>query len=155
MLPSLTHIKNLSLRNFRNFDKLNLEFADNNIVFIGQNGVGKTNILEAISLLAPGRGLRNAKLEEMVNLDATQDNICSIDANITFDDDERNIMIVKQSDNKRKISLDGKTINNQTNLAQIIDVIWLTPLMDSLFIGSAAERRKFLDQTQHISSPIT
>jgi DNA replication and repair protein RecF len=58
-------INELQLQNYRNFDTLSLKTPSRQIIINGDNGVGKTNILEAISLLSPGRGLRHAKLEEL------------------------------------------------------------------------------------------
>ena len=66
---SFDRIKFLKLINFRSHSEFNLELSGKPIAIIGNNGAGKTNILEAISLLSPGRGLRNSKFSEMVKDD--------------------------------------------------------------------------------------
>ena len=58
-------INSLNLQNYRNHRQLSLKFAPQPVIITGCNGAGKTNILEAISMLSPGRGLRNAKLDEI------------------------------------------------------------------------------------------
>src|SRR5262245_29837030 len=63
--PARVRLTNLRLTNFRNYASLDLPLAPRSVVFVGDNGAGKTNLLEAISLLAPGRGLRRATYEEM------------------------------------------------------------------------------------------
>ena len=62
-------VKNINLINFRSFNSLNLSFDEKVNIFFGKNGSGKTNILEAISLIAKGRGIRNSKFSEMVKDD--------------------------------------------------------------------------------------
>ena len=59
-------IKSINAFNFRNFENLDLSFDENLNIFFGQNGTGKTNILEAISLIAKGRGIRNASIHDLI-----------------------------------------------------------------------------------------
>jgi DNA replication and repair protein RecF len=66
MLPSI-FISKIILNNFRSHENFSIDANSSNVVLFGKNGVGKTNILESISLLSPGRGLRNAKNEEIIN----------------------------------------------------------------------------------------
>ena len=71
-------IRSLYLENFRSYEKLNLKIKDNRFVILtGKNGVGKTNLLEAISFLSPGKGFKNCNIEEVVrsNLDIQKSNI--------------------------------------------------------------------------------
>ena len=60
-----SYISKLKLTNYRNFERLNLELPDSSIALVGRNGVGKTNIIEAISVMQPGRGIRSAKFSDM------------------------------------------------------------------------------------------
>ena len=60
------NLKKLKLRNFRSHKSLDLDFYSHFIYFSGPNGVGKTNILEAISLFSPGRGLRGANINDLI-----------------------------------------------------------------------------------------
>jgi DNA replication and repair protein RecF len=82
MQPSI-YISNIILSNFRSHEKFTINSNSKNIVLFGKNGVGKTNILESISLLSPGRGLRNAKNEEIINKNTNTD--YGLSANLQFD----------------------------------------------------------------------
>ena len=62
---STTHISRLQLANFRNYTSLSVDLKPGAVVLIGENGAGKTNLLEAVSFLSPGRGLRRATFEEV------------------------------------------------------------------------------------------
>ena len=65
-------VSRLTLTEFRNYDFLRLNFADSPVVITGENGSGKTNILEAISFLTPGRGLRGAKLSDIKRIGSNE-----------------------------------------------------------------------------------
>jgi DNA replication and repair protein RecF len=144
-MTSKTTIQKLSLHNFRNFEKRNFAFEAQQVVIAGKNGIGKTNILEAISLLAPGRGLRNAKLDDIETL-KNPDKGWSVQAKILIDDvDLRTITTLKDDCARRKIIIDDKKTANQAHLLNVLNVVWLTPLMDMIFVGSASDRRHFFD----------
>lgn len=134
----------LHLSNYRNFGKLDLELQNKIILLLGDNGVGKTNILEAISLLSPTRGLRGAHFAELKNTFATEDIHWSIEAYLSsyapfvvttsYDDNK----------NKRKVQLNGAPATTG-ELLQALEVSWLTPAMEGIFTGPASNRRKFFD----------
>ncbi len=131
----------LLLTNFRNYGSALLETAPGFVLLSGDNGAGKTNILEAVSLLAPGRGLRGAALSEMARSDgpggfavSTELGETSIGTGTTAAAPER-----------RQVRINGaQTAVN--SLSEWLSVLWLTPAMDRLFSGSAGERRRFLDR---------
>ncbi len=134
-------LSRLSLTDFRNHAALSLQPTVQFIALHGANGAGKTNILEAISLLVPGRGLRRASLGEMARSDgaggfAVTAEIADVMLGTGVDAD---------APERRKVRINGAnaTING---LAEWLSVIWLTPSMDRLFADGAGARRRFLDR---------
>ena len=131
-------ISDITLTNFRNyiFRKFNFN-SDINIIY-GNNGLGKTNILEAISLLNKGKGCRSASLDTIPTINSNNFTIYSKIKN------HPNINYIGTSynslDKKRSIKTSNKTNNGR------LSIIWLIPQMNHLFISSKSERRKFLDQ---------
>jgi DNA replication and repair protein RecF len=143
------HIQTLSLSNFRNYTHARIEVDARPVVLVGANGAGKTNILEAISLLVPGRGFRRAKLPEMDNVQtrATWGVAADIEgirgaASIGTGRDAA----LEQTADKRIVKINGKIARAHTELADIFSLIWLTPQMDTLFIEGNSARRKFIDR---------
>ena len=147
MVSSNLSIKYLCLDKFRNYDFLELDLANGIIVIAGPNGSGKTNILEAISLFAPGSGFRNSKLSDMDNhhfklpwcIDAKINSIYGIK-------DVQTARTSRSGEDKRIIQIDGNISKNRAEIAKIFSVIWLTPQMDQLFINSRSNRLRFFDQ---------
>ena len=134
-------LSRLTLRDFRNHAMLEIRPQAQFIALHGSNGAGKTNILEAISLLVPGRGLRRAAMSDMVR-DAGDGGFAIvaevagnvIGTGVTPEQPERRKVRVNESD---------AAINS---LGEWLSVIWLTPTMDRLFADGAAARRRFLDR---------
>ncbi len=141
-------ISSLSLSNFRNYESVRIEVSPAPIVLTGANGAGKTNILEAVSLLTAGRGLRRAKLSEIENINAYGN--WAIAANINGRYGEVKIGTGRDSNNddidKRIVKIDGKVTRGQAELSRHISLIWLTPQMEQLFTEGASAGRKFLDR---------
>jgi DNA replication and repair protein RecF len=154
---SALFVSHLVLSNFRNYTHRKFSFDPRPIVITGKNGAGKTNILEAISLLAPGRGLRQAKLELLDRIDDGQRYPWGVTAEISLGDIESYTINTGKDTStfkaKRITKVDGDIIKNQTELARIGSVMWLTPQMDGLFIGAASDRRKFLDRLVYNFDP--
>ncbi|MCI5049788.1 MAG: DNA replication/repair protein RecF [Rickettsiales bacterium] len=140
-------IKQLTLSNFRNYESLHLDIDAPCIVLQGHNGAGKTNILEAISLLSPGRGLRKAKLREMSKADSDQGWVISaqIDAEGITHQIGTAVDTLSITD-KRIVKIDSEKTKSQAALAEYLTVIWQTPQMDGLFLDSNTARRSFLDR---------
>jgi DNA replication and repair protein RecF len=135
-------IARLVLTDFRNHAALTLEPGPGFVVLTGENGAGKTNILEAVSLLAPGRGLRRAGLSEVARqggpggfgVAARLGHGAELATGTRADAPERRLVRVNGA---------GATANA---LPEWITVLWLTPAMDRLFTEPAGERRRFLDR---------
>ncbi|HEX7782933.1 MAG TPA: DNA replication/repair protein RecF [Sphingobium sp.] len=131
----------LTVSDFRNHEDALIVPNHPFIVLTGENGAGKTNILEAVSLLAPGRGLRGAPLREMARQDggggfgvAAQVGGVTLGTGITADAPDR-----------RQVRIGG-TASTATALPEHLAVLWLTPAMDRLFTESPGGRRRFLDR---------
>jgi DNA replication and repair protein RecF len=144
-------IRRLTLSNFRSYHtaQIRLDRAGP-VVLTGANGAGKTNLIEAISLLAPGRGLRRATMEEFAFSEG--DGAWAISAEIegmlglatlgTGIDPP----VGEDSTPMRKCRIDRESVGSATAFADHLRVVWLTPAMDPLFNGPASERRRFLDR---------
>lgn len=118
------------------------------ICLLGDNGAGKTNMLEAISLLSPGRGLRRASYDEIGHLSAPDD--WSLFADLTRSNgDGLRIATGRHAstgERSRLIRFDGEAAKSADRLLDYVRVLWLTPAMDRLFVGPASDRRRFLDR---------
>lgn len=140
-------VRRLTLTDFRCYGQLRLETDGRPVVLTGANGAGKTNILEAISYLVPGRGLRRAKLSEAARDGATAWAV-SATADVAGRDIEIGTGFRPESGirEKRIVKIDGDIVKNQNALGQCMSAQWLTPQMDRLFLEGAAGRRRFLDR---------
>ncbi len=142
------HVARLSLSHFRNYHTAQIETALQPVMLVGANGAGKTNLLEALSLLAPGRGLRRATISEM---DTMGDNTSwAVSAELSSPAGMVMVGTGRDPENstidKRIVKIDGKITRSHAELAKIFSVLWLTPQMDTLFIEGGTVRRKFLDR---------
>ena len=135
----------ISLIDFRNHAATELgETAQFNLL-VGENGAGKTNILEALSLLAPGRGLRRAALSDMMRSDSGSG--FRIGADLRQDDGPVRLGTYMDSANpgRRRVRINGAE-SSATGLGEWLAVTWLTPAMDGLFTGPAGDRRRYMDR---------
>jgi DNA replication and repair protein RecF len=142
-------LQKLNLTQFRGYDALRLDVSGSRIVVLtGANGAGKTNILEALSLLTPGRGLRGADLLEMKNRKAGAEDLWAISAEVETTDGEtlRLGTGLARGVKRRVVRVDGKDARGQNALSDHMSVLWLTPQMDRLFIEGASARRRFFDR---------
>lgn len=168
-------VSRLVLTNFRNYNSMALNLNVSPVVITGENGSGKTNILEAISFLSPGRGLRSIKLDEADRIsegkgggdkgEGIKKNSYplpltpypwAISAQIKCGSEEIQIGTGRDgasSANKRIVKIDGDIIRGQAELAQSFSLMWLTPQMDGLFLAASSERRKFLDRLVYNFNP--
>lgn len=141
-------ITKLTLENFRNYRALSLELPARPVILTGHNGAGKTNILEAISLLCPGRGLRKSTLKQMDN-QAASSAPWVVTVEVQSRDEAYRIGMGRDGESqrdKRILKIDGELVRGQAVLTQVTNVQWLTPGMDQLFMEGGSARRKFLDR---------
>jgi DNA replication and repair protein RecF len=132
----------LALSDFRNHADAVIEPGPGFVALTGENGAGKTNVLEAVSLLAPGRGLRRATFPAM----ARQDGAGGFGVAATLIGDAvLGTGIEPRAPERRLVRVNGAAAP-ATALAEWLAVLWLTPAMDRLFAEPASERRRFLDR---------
>ncbi|WP_319487053.1 DNA replication/repair protein RecF [uncultured Cohaesibacter sp.] len=142
-------VSTISLSNFRNYASLQLPLSGCHVVLTGPNGSGKTNLLEAISFLSPGRGMRRVAYTEIAREQSPEG---SWAVSVALDSPMGEIKLGTGLQNgpdgllQRRIRINGATAKSAESLSDHISVLWLTPQMDSLFIGAASERRKWLDR---------
>lgn len=146
----------LSLTEFRNYRCLTLPLPDDAgiVVLTGENGAGKTNLMEAISLLSPGRGLRGARLAELTR--TAGEGPWRVAAKLATDAGERDLGTGLQAEtggpDRRLVRIDRRNAQ-PAELAGVLAVLWLTPQMDRLFLEGAGGRRRFLDRLAFLLDP--
>jgi DNA replication and repair protein RecF len=146
-------ITRLHLHRFRNHHALQLEVNAEPVVITGHNGAGKTNILEAISLLSPGRGFRGAALKEM---DYQKSEAWVVSAEVTRGDETMQIGTGRDAQSRQErriVRINGESIRSQRELAKHVAVQWVTPAMDHVFTQGGTPRRKLLDRITYHFSP--
>lgn len=142
----MTTVARLILQDFRSYEALDLAIGGQIVALVGENGAGKTNLLEAVSLFAPGRGLRRADLSEM----ARQAGPGSFAVSIALAEDGPRLGIGLGNENDgrraRLARIDGVQVGSALAFSDYLRVVWLTPDLDGLFRGAAGDRRRFLDR---------
>lgn len=146
-----TRFRRLTLTDFRSYERIDLELDGRPVALSGRNGAGKTNLLEALSLLGPGRGLRNARLDELPRIGGAGG--WAVSARLSCDDgaggaDIRSLGVgSKDGDvDRRACRIDGAAASGPSAFAECLRLVWLTPAQDRLFVEGAGERRRFLDR---------
>ncbi len=144
-------IEELRLTDFRNYPSLVLSAGPGPIVLTGPNGSGKTNLLEAVSLLAAGQGIRRAPYPELARMGGADWAVAAtvetpfgrirIGTGLQHHDGART-----GQRTGRSVRIDGESQSGSGAFGDLIDILWLTPAMDGLFTGPASERRRFVDR---------
>lgn len=143
------YIEQIKLDNFRNYDHISQNLSPKHIVLTGENGSGKTNLMEAVSLLSPGRGLRRSAYQDLLRShQGTQSDGFSIFTKLNGMAGPVNIGTGLQEDEPgaRKIRINGANAKANDDLLEHARILWLTPAMDGLFTGGASDRRRFIDR---------
>jgi DNA replication and repair protein RecF len=134
-------VTRLSLADFRSYEDAVLAPGEGLVVLTGENGAGKTNILEAVSLLSPGRGLRGASLSEM----ARRGGAGGFAVAARLAGVEIGTGTAPSAPDRRQVRVNGAAAS-ANSLSEWLSILWLTPAMDRLFQEGAGGRRRFLDR---------
>lgn len=143
-----TSISRLKLTDFRNYAAASLVLDSRHVVLTGENGAGKTNLMEAISFLSPGRGFRRAVLTDVPRVGADGGFSIFVD----LDGMQGEVAIGTGTEPgegesvSRKLRINSTPAKSTEELSDHLNVLWLTPSMDGLFTGSSSDRRRFLDR---------
>ena len=146
-MPEAPRITRFGLQDFRSYPTLDLTVSRQLVALVGENGAGKTNLIEALSLFAPGRGLRRADLGDMLRTGRER---FAVSAALSTGEATHRLGVgFGAADEGRAIRtcrLDGADVPSVSAFAEHVRVVWLTPDLDGLFRGSAGDRRRFLDR---------
>jgi DNA replication and repair protein RecF len=147
-------VDRLTLSNFRNYESLRVETGGYSVVLTGANGAGKTNLLEAVSMLVPGRGLRGAAFEDISRRGVAGGWAVAAHSHGPMGDAQLGTAWrpgsgrdgEAQGSSARQVRINGEAQKSSGPLGDYIRVVWLTPAMDRLFAGPAGDRRRFMDR---------
>ena len=142
--PKTPLVRRLTLTDFRSYAQADCVIETKLVALMGENGAGKTNILEALSMYSPGRGLRRAELTECARHAGAGGFAVSIQ--LETQDGGSQLGHGLSLEGERRFRIDRAPISSARAFADHLRVLWLTPAMDGLFSGSAGERRRFLDR---------
>ncbi len=134
-------VDRLALTDFRSYASALMEAGPGFVLLYGENGAGKTNLLEAVSLLTPGRGLRGAALGDMARHGGTG----AFGVAARLGETDIGTGIAPEAPERRQVRINGAPAS-VNSLSEWLSILWLTPAMDRLFTGSAGDRRRFLDR---------
>ncbi|MCC7167583.1 MAG: DNA replication/repair protein RecF [Rhodospirillales bacterium] len=146
--PAALAVTRLDLTDFRSYAHLRLTLEPAPVVLVGPNGAGKTNRLEALSFLAPGRGLRRARLADITRREAGPAARWAVAARLRSAAETLEIGtgLDPEGGETRKVRIDGQPARGQVELSRRAGAVWLTPAMDRLMSEGPAGRRRFLDR---------
>lgn len=140
-------VRRLQLSDYRSYAALDLELEETSVVALcGENGAGKTNILEALSLLTAGRGLRRADFADCAREGGGGGFAVSVELAGPYGIVQLGTGVNRSEGTGRKFRLNRAPATSIRALAEHVRVVWLTPGMDGLFAGSPGERRRFVDR---------
>ena len=144
------YLTRLKLTDFRNYRQLALDLDNRHVVLTGENGAGKTNLMEAVSLLSPGRGLRRAAYADISRkgsetgfavFAALEGMQGPVEIGTSAGGDAE-----AAGGSGRRLRINATNARSNDELLEHLRIVWLTPAMDGLFTGSASDRRRFLDR---------
>jgi len=144
-----SRITRLILQDFRTYAGLDLAVSRPLVALVGENGAGKTNVLEAISLFMPGRGLRRAELADMARQGGAGSFAISVALDTPYGEHRLGTGLEPQGETARAsriCRIDGMAASSPAAFAEHLRIVWLTPDLDALFRGPAGDRRRFLDR---------
>ncbi|HEY8002775.1 MAG TPA: DNA replication/repair protein RecF [Phenylobacterium sp.] len=151
-----TGLSRLTLTDFRSYARGDLVMDGRPVFLVGPNGAGKTNLLEAISLFTPGRGLRGSSLAEVGRRlpGEAQGRAWAVSAMVSANGEETQVGtgVELPGASRRTVRIEGETVP-PGRLADHLRQVWLTPAQDRLFLEGASERRRFFDRLVFAAIP--
>jgi DNA replication and repair protein RecF len=141
-------VRRVTLADFRSYPAHDLRLSSAVVALAGDNGAGKTNLLEALSLFTPGRGLRRAELSDL----AREGGSGGFAVSVELSGEEGGLVQMgtgaelSEGALQKRFRIDREPISSSRAFADHVRIVWLTPAMDGLFTGPAGERRRFLDR---------
>ncbi len=141
----IARITRLQLSEFRNYNSADIATDAQMVALSGDNGAGKTNLLEACSFFCAGRGLRRAELCDVADRSGRGSWAVSIEIDGAYGKTQLGTGF-DPTESVRKCRIDRAPVPSATSFADHLRLIWLTPQQDGLFIGSSGDRRRFLDR---------
>jgi DNA replication and repair protein RecF len=146
-------ITHLTLTDFRSYDRAELRAGGRSVFLWGQNGAGKTNLLEAVSLLSPGRGLRGAAIAELGRRAPGEAEGRAWSVSVLLEDELRlGTGVEAPGAARRLVRIQGEGVP-PARLSDHLRLVWLTPAQDRLFLEGSSERRRFLDRLAFAAEP--
>lgn len=146
-------VRRLRLTDFRCYASVELELDARPVAIFGENGSGKTNLLEAVSFLAPGKGMRSAGADRIARRDGdVTAPAWAVFAELEGRDGLHRAGVGGREGARRETRLDGDNVS-QLELGRLAPMIWLTPAQDRLFAGPRADRLKFFDRLVYAADP--
>lgn len=142
--PPASRITRIILADFRSYATLDLEVGARLVALCGENGAGKTNLIEALSLFTAGRGLRRADLADMTRIGER-----CFQVSIALAAEGGPLRLgtgTEPGQPGRRCRIDGAAVGSPAAFAEHLRVVWLTPALDALFTGPPGDRRRFLDR---------
>ncbi|MDB5439813.1 MAG: replication/repair protein RecF [Caulobacteraceae bacterium] len=148
----MSALVSLTLTNFRSYEQGALEPGGRSVVLHGPNGAGKTNLLEAISLFSPGKGLRGAAVSELGRRVPSEVEGRAWAVSAVIGETQLGTGIETPGAARRTVRIEGETVP-PGRMADLLRPVWLTPAQDRLFLEAAGERRKFFDRLVFAAEP--
>lgn len=150
-IPNALWVERLQLTNFRSYASASVTTDAGPQVIVGVNGSGKTNLLEALSLLSPGQGLRRVPFVDLARAAGDGGFAVAARAHTLAGPADLGTGLVPGANSRgeragRIVRIDGTAQSGSGILADYLEIVWVTPAMDGLFTGAASERRRFLDR---------
>ena len=141
-------VKRLTVTDFRCFTRIVLGLDSRPVALFGPNGAGKTSLLEALSMVTPGRGLRAAPLADLRRREAPAAARWGVAVEVDGYGGPVSLGAgaARQGSARRALRIDGQAARGQAALAEVVSALWLTPAMDRLFVDGASSRRRFFDR---------
>ena len=147
------YISKLKIYNYRSYKELEINLSKANIAFVGENGSGKTNLLEALSFFVPGRGLRSSDKSKIFRIDSKKsikEKSWGVHINLNYKNKEIELSTGISSNGNnyeslRSFSVSGNIIKS-SEISSYVTFNWLTPQMDTIISGPESLRRNFIDR---------